>query len=269
MSVYQRNAISVRGRGEKPMIFLHGYGCDQTMWRFIAPHFEDSHKVVLYDHVGSGKSNRAAYDRIRYNSLHGYADDLIEIVESLDLKGADILGHSVGSTIALLAAGKRPDLFDRLLLLGASPCYIDRDGYTGGFTQQGIDELLAFLELNHEAWAATMAPVVMANPDRPELASELELYFRANDPDIAHHFAKVVYNCDHRGDLAAVRNPTLIMQCADDVVVPVEVGDYLHRQIPGSRLVLLDTHGHYPQFSAPDLVRNAICDYLYQDRIAA
>ena len=262
MSVYQRNAITQRGRGDKPLIFLHGYGCDQTMWRFIAPHYEDDHRVILYDNVGSGKSDLSAYDRIKYGSIHGYADDLIEIVEVMGLRDADVCGHSVGAMVALLAASKRPELFDRLLLLGPSPCYIDRDDYTGGFTQAGIDELLAFLQLNHEAWAATMAPVVMANADRPELASELELYFRANDPEIAHHFAKVVYTSDHRADLGAVRNRALIMQCADDVVAPVEVGEFMHSQIPNSRLVVLDTHGHYPQFSAPETVRDAINDYL-------
>ena len=266
MSVLQRNAITLGGQGEKPLIFLHGYGygygCDQTMWRFIAPHFEASHRVVLYDHVGSGRSDLSAYDHIRYNSLHGYADDLIEICEALDLQNVDLAGHSVGGMIAVLAAAKRPELFGRLVLLGPSPCYINQDGYAGGFSRKDIDELLAFLQLNHQAWSASMAPVVMANPDRPELAAELEQYFRANDPDIAHHFARVIYTSDHRADLAAVTHPTLILQCADDVVAPVAVGAFMHAQMRNSRLTVLDTHGHYPQFSAPHIVRDAMAGFL-------
>ena len=259
--ICRRNAVTVTGQG-KPLIFLHGYGCDQTMWRYIAPEFSAHRQVILYDHTGSGRSDLGAYDKSRYATLHGYADDLIEICEDMELRAADVIGHSAGGMIAALAAKKRPDLFDRLMLLGPSPCYINSGDYFGGFERDGIDELLTFLELNHEAWAATMAPVVMGNADRPELAAELEAYFRNNDPAIAHHFARTVYYSDHRADLAGMTKPCLIMQCADDVVVPMEVGEYLHQHLVNSRLVVLDAHGHYPQFSAPALVTAAMRDYL-------
>ncbi len=258
--VYRRHALTVSGKG-KPLVFLHGYGCDQTMWRYIAPHFADR-QCVLYDHTGSGRSDLNAYDKTRYATLQGYADDLIQICDDLDLRHADVLGHSAGGMIAILAAKKRPDLFDRLMLLGPSPCYINSGDYVGGFERDGIDELLAFLELNHEGWAAHMAPVVMGHADRPELAAALEAYFRGNDPAIAHHFARTIYYSDHRGDLAGMTTPCLIMQCADDVVVPQEVGQYLHHHLANSELVVLDTEGHYPQFSAPAKVLAAIDSYL-------
>lgn len=265
--ILRRNAVTTSGRG-KPLILLHGYGCDQTMWRYIAPSFVGNRQLVLYDHTGSGKSDLRAYDKIKYATLNGYADDLIEICDELNLAGADVLGHSAGSMIALLAVKKRPDLFDRLMLLGPSPCYINDGDYYGGFERNGIDELLAFLELNHEAWAAQMAPVVMGNSDRPELAAALEVYFRNNDPAIAHHFARTVYYSDHRADLAGMTTKCLIMQCADDIVVPIEVGEYLQSHLVNSELVVLDTEGHYPQFSAPAKVMAAIQAYLAKASLA-
>lgn len=265
--VMRRNAVTVTGTG-KPLVFLHGYGCDQTMWRYIAPQFTRRRQQVLYDHTGSGRSDLNAYDKSKYATLHGFADDLIEICEDLNLQDVDVLGHSAGAMIALLAAKKRPDLFDRLMLLGPSPCYINNGDYIGGFERAGIDELLDFLELNHEAWAAQMAPAVMGHADRPELAAALEVYFRSNDPAIAHHFARTIYMSDHRADMAGITTPCLIMQCADDIVAPVEVGDYLHRQLTNSQLVVLDTQGHYPQFSAPTKVTAAIQAYLAEAHLA-
>jgi len=262
MSVLTRNAVTLTGRGDKPLIFLHGYGTDQTMWRYIAPQFEGSHSVVTYDHTGSGRSNRHLYDKHKYGTLHGYADDLIEICEALSLTEVRIVAHSVGCMIALLAARKRPDLFERFMLLGPSPCYLNLDGYNGGFDREGIAELLAFLEMNLEGWATHLAPMVMANPERPELAAELQAYFIRNDPDIAHHFANVVFLSDHRGDLARVTTPTLIMQCRDDIIAPMAVGDHMHAAMPSSELVVLDTHGHYPHLSAPQVVAQALHAYL-------
>jgi len=262
MSVLVRNAVTVRGHGEKPMLFLHGYGCDQQIWGRVVPPFEATHKVVLMDHVGSGRSDRLAYDKLRYATLHAYADDLIEVCDALQLRQADVLAHSVACMITLLAAKKRPDLFDRVMLLGPSPCYIDDGDYVGGFTHEGLDDLLSMLALNHQAWSAQMAPLVMGNADRPELAAELEGFFCRNDPGIIHHFAGVVFRSDHRADIAGQTTPCLIMQCQDDIVAPMEVGIYLRSVLPASELMVLDTHGHYPQLSAPETVVEAVKCYL-------
>ena len=262
MSVLTRNAVNVSGRGDKPLIFLHGYGTDQTMWRHISSRFEPGYKVITYDHTGSGRSDRSAYDKQKYGTLDGYADDLIEIADALGLTGAHVAAHSVGCMIALLASIKRPDLFDRLVLLGPSPCYLNLDAYEGGFEREGIDELLGFLEINLEGWATQLAPMVMANPERPELTAELESYFVRNDPDIAHHFANVVFLGDHRADLPKVTVPTLIMQCRDDIIAPMTIGTFMHAAMPQSELVILDTHGHYPHLSAPDTVAAALRNYL-------
>lgn len=262
MSVLNRNAVTVCGSGEKPMVFLHGFACDQHIWRRIYPHFEADHKIVLFDHVGSGKSDTRAYDKMRYAYLQAYADDFIEICDELNLRDIEVVAHSVGCMIAILAAKQRPELFSRLMLLGPSPCYIDQDGYVGGFTREGVDELLAFLEINYAGWAASLAPMVMANAERPELAEELEAQFLRNNPDILHHFAGVIFRSDHRADLAGVTTPTLIMQCSDDIVAPLEVGEFMHNALPASSLIVLATHGHYPQMSDPNEVSRALIAYV-------
>lgn len=264
MSVLKRNAVNISGSGDRPLVFLHGYGCDQTMWRHIALHFETSRKVVTFDHVGSGKSDLNAYSRIRYATLYAYADDFIEILESCELTGVDAIGHSVGGMITLLAASKRPDLFRRVMTLGSSPCYLNFDDYRGGFDREGIEELLAFLEMSLQGWSSYLAPLVMANPDRPELTAELESYFVSNDPDIMHDFAKVIFLSDHRADLAAVTTPSLIMQCRDDIISPPQVGEYMQAHIRGSDRIMLDTGGHYPHLSNPEVVRQAMLAWLRQ-----
>lgn len=269
MSVLTRNAVTVSGAGGKPLIFLHGYGTDQTMWRHIAPQFEAGRRVVTYDLTGSGQSDRTAYDKWKYGTLHGHADDLIEICDALGLGGAQVATHSVGGMIAILAARKRPDLFERLMLLGPSPCYLNIGDYTGGFDREGVDDLLAFLQINFEGWAKHLAPLVMGHPDRPDLTAELEAYFGRNDPEIAHHFAEVVFLSDHRGDLGGVATPALIMQCRDDIIAPLDVGDYMHRALPRSELVVLDTRGHYPHLSAPDVVAGALRRYLGRHEVLA
>ena len=262
MSVLVRNAVTVRGTGDKPMLFLHGYGCDQQIWNGVTPYFEADRKIILMDHVGSGRSDLSAYDKHRYATLHAYADDLIEVCDALGLHNADVLAHSVACMMTLLAAKKRPDLFGRIMLLGPSPCYVDDGDYVGGFTHDGIDDLLSMLALNHEAWSAQMAPLVMGNADRPELATELQGFFCRNDPGIVHHFAGVVFRSDHRADIAGQTTPCLIMQCQDDIVAPVEVGIYLHGALPASELMILDTAGHYPQLSAPEVVAEAVKCHL-------
>jgi sigma-B regulation protein RsbQ len=248
----RRNNVTVSGRPDgRAMVFAHGFGCDQNMWRFVAPAFEADHRVVLFDHVGAGGSDLVAYDAERYASLDGYADDVVEIGEALGLSGAIFVGHSVSAMIGVLAARRAPELFDRLVLIGPSPRYIDDDGYAGGFSREDIDELLESLDANFLGWAGAMAPVIMGNPDRPELGEELTNSFCRTDPDIAAQFARVTFLSDNREDLPSVSVPTLVLQCSDDAIAPGSVGDYVHRRIAGSTLVRLQATGHCPNLSAP------------------
>lgn len=240
------------------MVFAHGFGCDQAMWRLVAPAFEADFTTVLFDHVGAGGSDISAYHIDKYAKLSGYADDLIEIIRELDLTGTVFVGHSVSSMIGVLAAIKAPELFRKLILVGPSPRYIDDDDYVGGFSAAQIDELLGFLEETPMAWSQTMAPAIMGNPERPELGEELTASFCRADPAIAKAFARATFTSDNRSDLAKVTTPTLILQCSDDIVAPTDVGQYVHEQITGSRLVVLEATGHCPNLSAPAEVISAI-----------
>jgi sigma-B regulation protein RsbQ len=259
VSVLERNNVKVSGRPDGvPMIFAHGYGCDQNMWRFVAPAFEDEHRIVLFDYVGAGGSDLSAYDPDRYGSLDGYAEDVAEICRELDLRDAIFVGHSVSSMIGVLAARREPERIGKLVLVGPSPRYIDDDRYRGGFTRADVDELLASLESNFLGWSSAMAPVIMGNPDRPELGDELTNSFCATDPEIAARFARVTFLSDNRADLGGVRVPTLVLQCSDDVIAPDAVGRYVHDAIPGSRFVQLAATGHCPNLSAPQETIEAI-----------
>ena len=262
MSLVERHGITIRGQGEKAMIFVHGYGCDQNIWRLLTPYFERSHSLVLYDQMGAGKSDLRAYDKAKYASLEGYADDLIAICAMLDRGPVIVVAHSVGATIALLAAKRRPELFESLVTIGPSPCYLNDGDYPGGFDRAGLDEILDFLQINLTGWSALMAPVIMGNPERPELTAELQASFCRNDPVIAHLFARVTFLSDHRGDLMAIGTPTLILQSDDDVIAPVAVGRYMHEAMPAAALVILRAAGHCPHVSAPALVAEAMTDYL-------
>ncbi|MCK1335456.1 alpha/beta hydrolase, partial [Bradyrhizobium sp. 38] len=239
MSVEFRNNVQVRGRGERAMMFAHGFGCDQNMWRFVAPAFESDFSTVLFDHVGAGRSDLTAYDRQRYSKLSGYADDVVEIGQALGLKGAVFVGHSVSAMIGVLAAVKDPTLFESLILVGPSARYIDDGDYFGGFSAQQIEELLSFLEENHMGWSAQMAPAIMGNPDRPELGEELTNSFCRTDPAIAKEFARVTFLSDNRADLAKVNARTLILQCSEDIIAGQQVGAYVQRNIPNSKMVVL------------------------------
>ncbi|MDP8967604.1 MAG: alpha/beta hydrolase [Actinomycetota bacterium] len=234
------------------MVLAHGFGCDQNMWRFVAPAFEATHRVVVFDYVGFGASDHTAWDAERYATLDGYAQDVLEICRELDLTDAVFVGHSVSSMVGVLAANAEPERFDRLVLVGPSPRYIDDDGYVGGFTREDIDGLLDSLESNYLGWSSAMAPVIVGNPDRPELGEELTNSFCATDPEIAAHFARVTFLSDNRADLAAVQAPTLVLQCSDDAIAPQAVGEYVHARLPRSELVLMRASGHCPNLSAPD-----------------
>jgi sigma-B regulation protein RsbQ len=258
-----RNNVKVSGRKSgRPMVFAHGFGCDQNMWRFVAPAFTDSHRVVLFDHVGAGGSHLAAYDADKYATLQGYVDDVLEICAELDLTDVIFVGHSVSAMIGVLAAVAAPERIGALVLIGPSPRYINDAGYIGGFAAEDIDDLLTSLDSNYLGWSTAMAPVIMGRPDRPELGEELTNSFCRTDPEIARRFARVTFLSDNRTDLAAVRVPTLVLQCTDDVIAPEPVGRYVHEQIPGSRLVLMEATGHCPNLSAPGETAAAIEAFL-------
>ena len=262
-NVLERNAVRVSGVPEgRPIVFAHGFGCDQGMWRFVAPDFEVDHRVVLFDQVGSGNSDLSAYDQDKYGSLRGYAADLVEICRELDLTDVVFVGHSVSAMIGVLAFTQAPELFGALVMVGPSPRYVDDGDYTGGFSRSDIAALLDSLESNHLGWSAQMAPVIMGNPDRPELGEELTNSFCRTDPGIAGRFARVTFLSDNRADLPAVTVPTLVLQCSDDVIAPEVVGRYVHEAIPGSVFTKLAATGHCPNLSAPEETTAAIRAFL-------
>lgn len=263
IDVVRRHNISVSGTPDgQPILFAHGYGCDQNMWRYVAPAFEDDYRVVVFDHVGAGQSDLTAYDPDRYATLDGYAGDVLDICRELDLHDVVFVGHSVSSMIGVLAARREPDRFARLVLVGPSPRYINDDGYMGGFAESDITELLESLESNYLGWSSAITPVIMGNPDRPELAAELEASFCRTDPEIARRFARVTFLSDNRADLAGVAVPTLVLQCTDDAIAPIAVGEYVRDAMPNSELVMLNATGHCPNLSAPDATVAAIKDFL-------
>jgi sigma-B regulation protein RsbQ len=244
------------------MLFAHGFGCDQNMWRYVSPAFEDEYRVVLFDHVGAGRSDLAAYDRMKYSSLNGYAADILELCRELELHDVIFVGHSVSAMMGILAATAEPDRFQRLVLVGPSPRYLNDDGYVGGFAREDIDGLLESLESNYLGWSGAMAPTIMGNLDRPELGEELTNSFCRTDPAIAKHFARVTFLSDNRSDLGRVDIPTLVLQTREDVIAPIEVGEYVERALPQGQLVVLDATGHCPNLSAPEQTIAAIKTFL-------
>jgi sigma-B regulation protein RsbQ len=260
--VLRRNNVRVFGSGSQPMLFAHGFGCDQNMWRFVTPAFEKDYRIVLFDYVGSGKSDLGAYDAARYASLDGYAKDILDICDALDLRNVILVGHSVSGMIGVLAANREPQRFAHLILVGPSPRYINDEGYVGGFERADIEGLLEMMDKNFIGWANFLAPAIMKNSDRPELGEELTESFCSTDPVIARRFAEATFFADNRDDLPVVRVPSLILQCADDMIAPNEVGDYLHRSIPGSKLMVMDVSGHCPHMSHPEETVQAIQEYL-------
>ena len=263
--VLERNNVRVLGRGTQPMLFAHGFGCDQNMWRFVTPAFEDDYKVVLFDYVGSGKSQLSAYDPRRYATLDGYADDVLDICHALDLRDVVFVGHSVSSMVGVLAANREPDRFARLILVGPSPRYINDEGppsYVGGFERKDIEGLLETMDKNYIGWANFLAPAIMKHPDRPELGAELTESFCSTDPVIARRFAEATFYADNRADLSKVTVPSLLLQCSDDIIAPLAVGDYLRDHMPGSTLRVMQATGHCPHMSAPEETIELIKEYL-------
>jgi sigma-B regulation protein RsbQ len=263
MNVITRNDVRVSGRaGARPMVFAHGYGCDQNMWRFIAPEFERDHHVVTFDHVGFGRSDLSAYDPARYDSLRGYAEDVVEVLGALDLTDAVFVGHSVSAMIGVLAHAWAPERFGAMVMVGPSARYVDDGDYVGGFTRTQIKDLLDNLDANHLGWSTAMAPVIMGNPDRPELTAELTNSFCRTDPDVARQFARVSFLSDNRADLPGVDVPTLVLQCSEDVIAPVSAGRYVHEHVAGSTFTQLAATGHCPHLSAPEETAAAIRAWL-------
>ena len=261
--VLTRNNVQVSGAGSQPMLFAHGFGCDQNMWRYVAPAFEEGYRVVLFDYVGAGKSELAAYDPERYGRLEGYADDVLEICHALDLRDVILVGHSVSAMVAVLAANREPERFARLVLIGPSPRYVnDPPGYHGGFERKDIEGLLEMMDRNYIGWANFLAPAIMSNAERPELGEELVASFCSTDPVIARRFAEATFFADNRADLDQVRVPALILQCAEDMIAPVEVGEYVHRHLAGSTLRMMAATGHCPHMSHPEETIRAIREYL-------
>jgi sigma-B regulation protein RsbQ len=259
VDVLARNGVSLAGDPElPPIVFGPGYGTSQNMWRLVAPQFTDQRHVVRFDHVGSGDSDVSAYDRRKYDSLRGYANDLLDIIRTLDLHDVVFVGHSVSAMIGALAAIQEPGRFARLVMLGPSPRYLNDDGYVGGFERSDVDALLDAIEVNHASWATAMAPALMKNPDRPELATELAESMARTDTMVAQHFARVTFLSDLRRFLKNISTPTLILQSSDDLIAPIEVGEYLHQNISDSELVVLNAAGHYAHLSDPAEIERQI-----------
>ncbi len=246
------------------MLFAHGFGCDQNLWRFVTPMFESNFRVIVFDYVGAGSSEIAAYDSQRYSSLKGYADDVIDICRALDLRDVIFVGHSVSAMIGALVAIAEPSLFAKLVMVGPSPRYINTDDYIGGFDAADIEELLVSLDSNYLGWSSAIAPAIMGNPHRPALGLELTESFCRTDPEIARQFAGVTFMSDNRADLALVEVPTLVLQCRDDIIAPLEVGAYVQRCLPNAEIVVLDATGHCPHLSAPEQTGAAIADFVHK-----
>jgi sigma-B regulation protein RsbQ len=261
-AIRARNNVRFLGRGEKVMVFAHGFGCDQTMWRFITPAFEADCRIVLFDYVGCGKSDWSAWNEERYASLRGYAQDVLEILQAFDLRDVIFVGHSVSAMIGMIASIEAPERFDRLIQIGPSPCYVNDKDYVGGFERKDIEGLLDLMEKNYVGWAAFLAPVVMKNGERSELAEELQASFCATDPRVTRQFARVTFLSDNRADLVKVRVPSLLLQCSEDAIAPDSVGRYLEAALPGSTLRQMAATGHCPHLSHPAETIALMKDYL-------
>ena len=263
MDALRRHNVTIAGPPDgQPLLFAHGYGCDQNMWRHVAPRFADDYRVVLFDHAGAGGAPAGAYDPERHSSLAGYAEDVLGICRELELRDVVFVGHSVSAVIGILAAAEAPELFAKLVLVGPSPRYIDDGDYVGGFSDDDIADLLASLESNYLGWSSAIAPVIMGQPDRPELGQELTASFCRTDPEIARRFARVTFTSDNRADLARVSTPTLVLQCLDDAIAPVQVGEYVRDHMPNATMVVLNVTGHCPNLSAPEETAAAIAAFL-------
>ncbi len=264
MSILTRNNVRIVGDAGPVLLYAHGFGCDQNMWSRIWPSFTQTHRQVLFDYVGSGKSDRAAFSPERYAGLHGYAQDVVEVCESLNLDGpVTFVGHSVSASIGMLASIARPDLFDRLILLGPSPCFLnDPPDYAGGFERADLEGLLDLMDQNYMGWANYLAPVVAGASGAGKVTEELSDSFCSTDPAVQRVFARATFFADNRAELREVTHPCLILQHRSDALAPLAVGDYVHQHLKGSTLEVLDVAGHCAHMSHPELVIQALHRYL-------
>jgi sigma-B regulation protein RsbQ len=260
--ILKRNNVNIYGSGEKTMVFAHGYGCDQHVWSDIQGAFESNYRLVAFDYVGAGGSDLSAYDKERYNSLSGYAQDILEVYEALDLSDTILVGHSVSSMIGLLAAVDRPELFSKLIFLGPSPRYLNDEDYFGGFERTDLEELFTMMDENYLGWSRALAPSIMGNSERPELGERLTNNFCATDPEIAKQFARVTFLSDNRADLAKLTVPSLTLQCSSDIIAPIQVGEYMHANMKDNTLVVMKASGHCPHMSAPEETIRIMKEYL-------
>ncbi|MDQ6881781.1 MAG: alpha/beta hydrolase [Pseudomonadota bacterium] len=255
-AVLRRNNVVIAGRdrGKPPLVFVNGFGCEQGMWRSVAPHFAPGRQVVLFDHVGTGPARGAPFDAGRYASLQAYADDLLDVCDAADIPDAVLVAHSTGAMIGVLAAIRRPAAFRQFVLIAPSPCYLNDASYLGGFEHDDLQALFDAIDVNYGHWAHQLAPLIMGNPERPELAWELESSMNRMDVEVARQFARVSFGCDHRADLALLDTPTVVLQSAEDNMVPEVVAEFIRDTIPGCGLIRLEATGHCPQLSAPQEV---------------
>ena len=269
-NILQRNNVQVSGRGTRPLVFAHGFGCDQRMWRFVAPQFEAKYRVVLFDYVGAGNSDWSAHDPHRYATLEGYKRDLLEVCDALELEDAIFVGHSVSSMVGALASIEAPSLFERLVMVAPSPCFINHaPDYTGGFERADIEGLFDIMDKNFSSWANFLAPLVVGSPDREDIVRELHHSFCSTDTDIARRFAQATFYADNRVALACVTVPSLILQCTDDALVPLSVGHYLKQHLSNSTLRILKAAGHCPHLTQPAKTSRAIRSYLTSQKVAS
>jgi sigma-B regulation protein RsbQ len=258
-SILERNNVTITGRGEKTILLAHGFGCDQKMWRFILPLLEAQYRVVLFDYVGSGQSDPGAYSKVRYQSLEGYAADVIEVCDALELKNVVFIGHSVSAVIGMLASISHPELFSKLIMVCPSPCFLNfPPDYFGGFEKEDLEELINLMDKNYIRWANYLAPLVMGQSNDSSLITELESSFCSTDPKFAKPFAEATFFSDYRQPLEKVTHPTLIIQSANDSLASVEVGQYMYKHIPTSKLEVIDAHGHCLHMTKPNVVANLI-----------
>ena len=262
IDIKKRNAVRITGSGEQTIVLAHGFGCDQTVWSNIIPAFKDNYRIVTFDYVGSGLSDKTAYSADRYDSLSGYAQDVIEVCDALELQNIIYVGHSVSGMIGVLTTVQRPDLMDKMIMIGPSPHYLNESDYNGGFEREDIDELLDMMEMNYKEWAKYLAPLSMKNEDRPELSDDFETMLATNDPDIARQFAEATFLSDVRQELPKVSTKTLILQPTEDSIVPIEVGEYIQKHIPNSELVIMKAKGHNPHISHPEETIEDITSFI-------
>lgn len=261
-SVLERHHVNVIGHGDRVLMLAHGLGCDQSVWEPVVRDLSRDHRVVLFDYVGSGRSDTRAWHPDRYATLDGHARDVLAILDALQAPPVVYIGHSVSCSIGVLAAVARPARFDRLILVAPNPCFINEPGYVGGYELADIMELLELMERNVVGWANFFAPVAMKNPDRPELIDDFRQRLCNGDPVILKHFTKVVFMSDIRDQLPHLQAPALILQCDDDAVAPKAVGDYMRSHIPRALLRHMRATGHCPHMSQPEETVAMIRDYL-------